>query len=418
MLKIHLKAVALICSVLFPSFVFAGSFGWVTNGHDSGKGSLRDALEKNKRTIVIHRRVDEIVINSPLIWDSHKSLNIIGSGQTISGDTGDQPLLEISKGANLSIKHVDFAAPGHYSIVNPGGGKGIFVNVPDYKKGTVKVSLNNVAVSGTGNHGIHISDCSIGDDCGGGQGGGGEGSDASMTVWLNNVTVDGAGFGKQDADGLRVDDRGPGDITLFAHNITFVNVGGDGIELDEGNEGNVAVWMKQAFFQDNGAYCSDELVDDPIAIDPNCNDDGDPDVDDAFDIDESGPGGIWGVIANADLIHNYDEGLDFDTEGEGENNFVDLHLINIEGYDNADEAIKVSEEGNASIFVKMVRINIGGDVEVEEEDEGSLFVSIFGSYIGDDLKLSEKGDGKGTVKLRNTEVVDKKDYEGDGITEL
>lgn len=410
--------IALICAIFVHSIALGGPLGLVTNGNDSGAGSLRDALEHGKSKIVIHRSVDTIEIESPLVWGHHKSLKIIGTGQVISGDNGSEPLLEITEGANLSLKSLEFVGPGGYSILNQGGGKGIFVNVPDNRKGTVFLSLNDVIVRNTGNHGVHVSDCSLGDDCGAGQGGGGEGSDASVTVWLNNVTIDGAGYGKQDADGIRVDDRGPGDINLFANNITMVNVGGDGIELDEGNEGSVAVWMNRASFRDNGAYCSDEFVEDPIAIDPNCNDDGDPDVDDAFDIDEAGPGGIWGVISNADLFHSYDEGLDFDTEGEGDGNFVDLKLVNIVGADNADEAIKASEEGDASVYVDMLHISIVGDVEVEEEDDGDLSVGIFASSISDDLELSEKGGGNGTVKLRNTTVGDDKDYGGDGITEL
>lgn len=418
MLISKIKVAVLVCGVVASSFTFAGSLGFVSNGNDSGAGSLRNALEDGSSKIVIHRSVNQIEIESPLLWSGSKPLTIIGSGQVISGDNGSEPLLEITEGANLFLKNLELAGPGGYSILNQGGGKGIFVKVPENKTGTVKLWLHNVTVRDTGNHGIHVSDCSIGDDCGGGQGGEGEGSDASISVWLHKVTVDGAGFGQQDADGIRIDDRGLGGINLFASNINLINVGGDGIELDEGNEGTVAVWMNKAFFQDNGAYCSDEFVTDPISIDPKCNDDGDPDVDDAFDIDEAGPGGIWGVIRNTDLIHNYDEGLDFDSEGEGNDNFVDLSLYKIYAIDNADEAIKVSEEGNASVYVRMNKIDIGGDIEVEEENSGDMHLDLFRSHIGDDLKLSETDEGTGTVKIRNSVIVDKKDYDGDGITEL
>ena len=56
---------------------------------------------------------------------------------------------------------------------------------------------------------------------------------------LVDVLVDGVGFGKQDADGVRVDDRNDGDISFSAVNSVFVNVGADGVELDEGNDGSV-----------------------------------------------------------------------------------------------------------------------------------------------------------------------------------
>jgi hypothetical protein len=241
-----------------------------------------------------------------------------------------------------------------------------------------------------------------------------------VRVTLNSVTIDGVGFGKQDADGLRVDDRGPGDIIFSASNSTFVDVGADGIELDEGNDGSVQVAARNLIFDSNGAYCSadpfiegedeDAAAQIVFELDPDCNDDGDPDVDDAFDIDEAGPGGIFGMLTNLTIIDNFDEGLDFDTEGEGDDNFVELDIVKVDASGNADEAIKVSEEGNASVMVSMRALNIEGDVEVEEENDGDLSVSIFGSFIGDDLKLSEEGDGVGTARLRGTTVVDEKDF--------
>jgi hypothetical protein len=239
-------------------------------------------------------------------------------------------------------------------------------------------------------------------------------------VRLTNVVIDGVGFGKQDADGLRVDDRGDGDIYLSVTNSSFINVGADGIELDEGDAGSVMVNVRNAAFEANGAYCADidgeEGPFDPISLDAKCNDDGDPDVDDAFDIDEAGQGGISGIIVNVDIIDNFDEGLDFDTEGDAEDNFVDLDLINVYASGNADEGIKVSEEGDASVFVRMRAIDVEGDVEVEEEDAGDLEVSINGSTIGDDLKLSEDGDGVGTVGLRGTTVGDELDF--DNVSEI
>ncbi|GAA3945982.1 hypothetical protein [Allohahella marinimesophila] len=407
----NLQRAALFGAMILPALAFAAPVAKVTNGLDSGAGSLRAALESGASKIIIDRAVTSIDIFTPLMYSGTEPLRIRGSGQVISGDNGSEPLLEVSGGADLALTALEFAGPGGYSIENQGGGKGIFLRIPQDKTGTVNVRLKDVRVRDTGNHGIHISDCSTGDDCGAGQGGEGEGSEASVDLRLMNVVVDGAGFGKQDADGIRVDDRGPGDIYFSVNHARFVNVGGDGVELDEGGEGSVFINVNQAVFQDNGAYCSADLVSDPIAIDPTCNDDGDPDVDDAFDIDEAGTGGIEGLMSNIRLINNYDEGLDFDTEGEGADNFVDIDLVNIYARDNDDEAIKISEIGDASVVVDMRRINIGGDVQVEEEDAGDLTVGISGSVIGDDLKLSQDGEGVGTVKLRKAIVADELDFE-------
>lgn len=419
MKKSKLFTAVLAGSLTFSSTTFAGHgghVGLVINGNDNGWGSLRAALEAGKSKIVIKPRVKTISILSSLEYTGEAPLKIIGTGQTITGDVGEAPLFQVSNGANLSIKKLDFVGVGEYSIENQGGGKGIFVNVPEDRQGTVRVKLSDVTVRNTGNHGIHISDCTIGDACGGGQGGAGDGSEASIAVRLNNVLIDSAGIGKQDADGLRVDDRGAGDIYFSANNSVFVDVGGDGIELDEGNEGSVYINVRNSTFLDNGVYCSADFVADPIALDPSCDDDGDPDVDDAFDIDEAGPGGIGGVVNNVELINNYDEGLDFDSEGTGDDNFVDLEITNIFARDNDDEAIKVSEEEDASVVVRMRGLDIGGDVEVEEEGDGDLEVVIKASTIGDDLKLAESDEGVGTVKLRAVTIADEKDF--DNVDEI
>lgn len=408
---------SILVALMTPAASMAGPVAFVTSGADVGPNTLREALANGATKILIKPKVSEITVTSgPLIYDGTAPLTILGKGQVVDGGglPDDDDIFQVTHGADLSISNLSFVGAGGYDIKNQGGGKGIYVDIPKIREGMVSVKLSKVTVSDTGDHGIHISDCVVegaeNDECGGGQGGDGEGSVASVFMRLNNVTVDGAGFGKQDADGVRVDERGDGDIFLVVRNSTFSEVGGDGIELDEGDDGSVQVNVRNALFESNGAYCSDEFVDDPISIDQNCDDEGDPDVDDAFDIDEAGAGAIAGTIVNVDLIDNYDEGLDFDSEGDGVDDMIDLDLINIFGSGNADEAIKVSEEDNASVIVRMRAIEIEGDVEVEEENDGDLRVTLNGSLIGDDLKLSQENPGTGTVKLRGTTVGDELDF--------
>ncbi|MEL0081776.1 MAG: hypothetical protein VW985_01890, partial [Gammaproteobacteria bacterium] len=243
----------------------------------------------------------------------------------------------------------------------------------------------------------------LGDDCGGGGGGGGDGSVASIHVSINKVVVDGVGFGKQDADGLRVDDRNEGDIIFEAHNSRFINVGADGIELDEGNLGDVKVDMCNVTFEGNGAYCLEGPF---IAGDP-CDDDGDPDVDDAFDIDEAGPGNVLGKMANLTMTNNHDEGLDFDEENDGG---FDIELINVHAENNEDEGIKVSEENSGDINVSVrnatLQLNNGDKegIEIEEADDGHLAVRIVGSTVLEKVKIEEDGGGAGTVKVRDSSI--------------
>lgn len=386
----------------------------VTTTADSGPGSLRAALASGANTIGFAKGVGDITIISKLVYDGTDPLTIKGKGQTIIGHGNSGPILYVSEGADLFVEKLKFQGLGGYSINNPGGGKGIYVKVPLDREGMVSVQLTNVSLIDTGKHGLHVSDCSLGNDCGAGQGvDAGEGSDASIFVQLTRVKVDGAGFGEQDADGVRIDERGRGDIIFNASGSLFRDVGGDGVELDEGGPGDVIIGVRNSRFVSNGAYCADTDDGgpfDPIAIDPNCNDDGDPDVDDAFDIDESGSGGIIGVVANVLVKDNYDEGLDFDTEGDTGVNIVNLDLMQVVGSGNADEAIKVSEEGKATVKVNMVGVDVAGDVEVEEENDGDLQVWMSYSSVGDDLKLSESDAGQGAVKLTDTTVGDKKDF--------
>jgi len=419
---IHPLKLAIASTILVPAMSLAAPSFTVTSNQDSGPGTLREALENGETKILIDSSVTQIQLLSTLVYYSEAALSIIGNGTVISGDNGSEPLLTIANGADTSLKGLELAGPGGYSIENQGGGKGLFIDVPESRTGTVSVSLTDFIARDTGNHGVHVSDCTTGDNCGAGQGGDGDGSPASIFLKLKNVEINNAGIGKQDADGIRVDDRGAGDITMSASGIVAINVGGDGIELDEGDEGSVIINVRNGYFEDNGWYCSADFVADPIALDPTCNDDGDPDVDDAFDIDEAGPGGIEGIVSSTVLINNYDEGLDFDSEGTGPDNFVDLEFVDIFARDNDDEAIKVSEEEDGSVIVSLRSIDIGGDVEVEEEDAGDFEVSVNSALIGDDLKLSEKGEGDVEVTVNNSEIADNlelvEEDGGDGTIKL
>lgn len=412
--------IPLIASLLAPSVAVAGPSAKVTNGANDGPGSLRAALASGATNIQVQPSVSMITVTETLEYAGADPLTLTGTGQTIDGSglaDNAAPIFEVTMGADLSVTNLSFDAGGGnqngpYSRENPGGGKGIFVDVPATRTGVVSVDLSNVSVMGTGNHGVHISDCSLGDDCGGGSGGGGDGSPASIDVRLVGVLIEDNGNGMQDADGFRVDDRGDGDITFFASNSAFIDNGADGIELDEGNNGDVIINVVNSTFDFNGEYC---LVGDFVPGDA-CDDDGDPDVDDAFDIDEAGPGSLLGRVANLTVINNFDEGLDFDEENEGS---VDLEAVGIYSANNEDEGIKVSEENSGNNIVRLRDITTDGDLEFEEEDGGIADITINASFIGDDMQIeADDGDPNtidGYYKERGTTVVDELDFEGNII---
>ncbi|MBX2849552.1 MAG: hypothetical protein KTR16_14620 [Acidiferrobacterales bacterium] len=407
---------------LMSGSAHAGGTANVENGNNDGYGSLRAALNSGASKIRISKSVEVISVTESLIYSGLSSLQIDGSGQKIDGSglPENADVFVVKQGADLSMS--DLSIIGNYTGVNPNpslpeGGKGIFVNVPLDRTGLVRLTLDDVSVTRVGNHGVHVSDCTLGDDCASGSGGGGDGSPASIYVQLYDVLINRVGFGKADADGIRVDDRGDGSIYMIARDSAFINVGADGIEVDEGNDGSIAVDVKDSIFDSNGEYCN--LVD-FVAGNP-CDDEGDPDVDDGFDIDEAGAGTIYARVQSTEVTNNFDEGLDFDEQDDG--NIVSL-ISDMQAINNEDEGIKMSELGNgginADIYALETADNNGdsGGIKLEEADSGDVDVLVVDSkMIGGDeeeLKLEQTDDGEGFVEVINSDL----ELDLDGVTEL
>ena len=239
----------------------------VTSTDDSGEGSFRNALEQaahasgGARIVILTD--DDITLESGLTYSGQAPVEIVGTGQTVSL-AADETILTASQGANLSIADLTFVGPGGFSIRNrstSGGAKGIFLDVRDAQDGEVRLSFDTVTVRGVSGHGIHVSDCSLADDCGAGAGGAGEGSGASLVTDLTDVTVEAAGTGAFDRDGLRLDERGAGDIRATIRRSSFTGIGADGVELDEGGTGSVTVTARDTTFSDNGFYCDPAIMD-------------------------------------------------------------------------------------------------------------------------------------------------------------
>ncbi|MGD8421490.1 MAG: hypothetical protein PVJ78_13675 [Gammaproteobacteria bacterium] len=459
----------------------AGAAAKVTNGNDAGPGSLRAALESQATRIEIDRSVGAIEIHSTLEYSGQDRLQIKGRGQTVSIDS-NMTLLAITRGADLKISDLNFEGPGGFSILNRGdldplraAGKGIFVGLREDQTGTVKIDLRRVKVSGVANHGIHVSDCSLADDCGSGGGGGGDGSPASIMVKLDRVTVTDVGNGKFDADGLRVDERGDGDIELKVKRSSFTYVGADGVELDEGNNGDVVVDVKDSDFSDNGNYCDPDVVgpflpavdeaefDDLTAVDSGdlpqpppapgvvvipgpvfgSPDDGclersvdfydsgyveeyeiAIDLDDGFDIDEAGDGSLIAKVKDSTIRRNQDEGLDFDEEDAG---LVAIDLDRTEASANRDDGFKISEVGDGTVIGRLKRItsidNGGKGIVFEEEDSGDLFLKIESTRTSNNddsddtgIEAVQESPGIGKLRLKKSNIADGIDL--DGVEEI
>jgi hypothetical protein len=439
----------------------------VTSAANSGPGTLRAALETASnsgapQTIVVASSAD-IIINAQLNYWGTEPIEIIGSGQTIRSDL-DVTLLTISNGANATIMNLAFEGPGGWDIENrselgAAAGKGIFVDLRDDQTGTVEIELVNVSVTGTAGHGIHVSDCTLADECGGGSGGAGEGSPASISLSLTGVSVIDTAYGRFDADGVRVDERGEGSIEFVAISSVFSRVGADGIELDEGQDGDVTATISLSEFTDNGGYCDPDLlaafmpaepegefeqgammedgIPGPVTGSPDDGcferavdtyDDGSVeeyefaiDVDDGFDIDEAGPGSMFVTVTGSVMDGNLDEGFDFDEEDTG-----DIHATYIDttASGNTDDAYKHSEEGEGGVFGLVsgssATDNGGVGFVFEEEDEGYVGVAILDSATSgnDDAELGvevvQEDEGMGNLLIAASDIAD--GVEAEGVT--
>lgn len=442
----------------------------VTSAANRGDGTLRHAL-----SLATAGEVDRIVvategdiqIRNGLSYGGSQALSIVGTGQTVLG-ANDATLLTSLGGGDLSIMGLSFQGPGGFSInersdIDGVSGKGIFVDVPDGATGTISLYLTNVAVSQVGNHGIHVSDCTLADACGGGQDGSGDGSDASIALLLQNVTIDDAGNGKFDADGLRVDERGPGSVHLSVDGSLFTNVGADGVEVDEGQAGSVFATVTNTTFTANGNYCDPSILDafmpdadegefsdgeasldDIPSAERGSPDDGcfeleydlydsgsveafeiGIDLDDGIDFDESGSGSIFASMVDVAITDNLDEGLDFDEADEGN---IIINIIDSVATGNRDDGFKVSEEddgGIVTIVSNSTAMENGGKGFVfEAEDDSALFadfngVSTSNNDDGDDtgLELVNEGENSGFANVSNSSIADGIDADGVAVTQ-
>ena len=451
-----LSAAALLTGAAAPAF--AAPF-LVTSNADSGEGSLRAALQSaaadgETSTIFVVAEGD-IVIESTLTYDGEAPVVIYGRDHTVSTDA-NTTLFAATAGADVAIYDMAFEGPGGFSIENRGdsdgdAGKGIFVDVRENQTGIVTLQLGNVTVSGVANHGVHVSDCDLADDCGSGGGGAGGGSPASINVVFEGVTISDVGNGKFDADGLRVDERDEGGIRLVSRNSTYTLVGADGVELDEGQAGSVVAANIGDSFTDNGAYCDPDILmefmpDEPEGEfaqgevqeadipgdvtgtpDDGCferevstYDDGSVeeyeigiDLDDGFDIDEAGDGDLRSVVVGVSITGNLDEGLDYDEEDAGE---IDLAIWRSTAEGNTDDGYKSSEAGPGGVVGLMIgsaaHDNGGVGAVFEAEDGGAVNVAVANSQTsGNDggelgLEAVNEGDDGGRLVVRASTIED------------
>ena len=454
MIRLHLSAALALCVMAGPTFA---DVLVVTSPANAGDHTLRAALkaaaQSDTPSVITIETDSDIQISETLVYAGSAPLKIFGTGQSITTQQ-NVTLLALKNGTDLRVSKVAFKGPGGFSInARAVGtpGKGIFVKVRGDQTGTVKLMLEDVTVSGVAGHGIHVADCILADSCVAG-----EGSHASVSLNLRNVTVRDVGNGSFDADGVRVDERGAGDIIAHIEGSVFVDIGADGVELDEGGSGSVIARVLNTRFDKNGIYCDPQVlrtylpapaerefpkgqlfksdIAPPGSPDDACFErdvdlysDGSVevyevsiDVDDGFDIDESGPGDINILLIETGITGNFDQGADFDEEDAGS-----IHLSVIGGgyHRNGDDGIKLSEEDAGNITADLLRTfatgNGGKGISFQEEDAGDVTVNAVRVVTGgnDDsdqtgIEVEQYDNGQGALNVIASDIADGIDADG------
>ena len=263
------------------------------------------------------------------------------------------------------------------SVINSAT-RGIVINIPDNAEGDdINVNLLNVNIANSALYGLHIDDNANEFDEGD-EGDEGSAIGIELNIFKSNFT--GNGTGAIDFDGIRVDERGEGDIVAKIRNTHIDRNGGDGIELDEAGEGDVVAIMNRVTLNNNGFYNAEDL-------------------DDGFDIDEAGDGDIHVYLTGVQANDNMDEGLDFDEEGEGD---VLLKAFNVKAMNNFDEGIKVDEEGDGDIKSRLTKVKV-----INSGDDGIQFTEVGEGKIRARLKkVIASGNEKYGIKIEQWFIED------------
>ena len=364
--------------VIYSMFLVAVvSFPTIAMDKINDEVSLRKAImaantDENISQIDFQKEA-KIQLTSPIIYTGQQALLIEGNNAEINGEkagksegfyddvekittvrTQDGSLM-FNTAANISINNL--------SVVKSHT-RGIVITIPVEAKGDDAIlSLNNVSVLDSRLYGLHIDDNSSELDDGD------IGADIGVHLQISHSQFINNGTGAIDFDGIRVDERGNGDITADIVDTQISHNGGDGIELDEGGSGDVKASMINVVLDENGFY-------------------NETDLDDAFDIDEAGAGELDVKLINVTLTSNKDQGLDFDEEGAGDANVL---LYNVNATNTLKEAIKIDEEDAGSIHANLFKVNV---------KKGS----------DDGIQLTELGEGKIQALLSDVQATDNKKY--------
>lgn len=342
----------------------------VSNDHDSGPGSFRQALAQADTDVGINAiRFDRnytVNLRSPLVFHGSQALTIEGEQAVVDGgDIQQGDILTIHSAAPIVLKNIDF----RNSYAN-----GVVVKVPAEAVGTVSVTLDKVVIKKTALFGLHIDDNFHEKDEGD------AGSAAGILLNISGSAFIDNGVGELDYDGIRVDERGPGDIVAHISDTRINHNGGDGLELDEGGVGDVIVTMINSHLHENGFFNQ-------------------ADLDDGLDIDEAGSGDVKLTLIGVLADGNHEQGLDL---GERDAGTIELAFFDVSADHNVKEGIKVFEDGDGDIltFFNHVKVPDAGPagIRIAQSGDGRVFSERHDVVTSNDgasvARVADEGTGK------------------------
>lgn len=127
-------------------------------------------------------------------------------------------------------------------------------------------------------------------------------------------------------------------------------------------------------------------------------------------------------MKNSEAIDNFDEGFDFDEEGDGD---IIATFISVTATGNKDEGIKCSEEDDGNVDIELTACtvinNLENDgMEFEAAGQGRIDVSVVNTVASNnggpeddaDLKVEQEFDtDEGTLKIVSSSDIDSIEYE-------
>ncbi len=389
---VRLAAVGLLIAV--PAAATAGRPVLVTSSANAGAGSFRAAIDRANADpaislVVFTGRARTVALQSTVVFSGAQALTIEAAGVVLDGAAiGAGPALLTTGGGDLTILGL---------TVRNAPAEGIDIEVPATATGTLRVNLAGVAILANKGHGVLVND-QLDPSTSDGVPPNPAGSPASIAIALLNTRFEGNGYSVSDRDGLRVNEGGDGDLTFVGRLVSAEGNAADGIELDERGPGNVRLDLWGGRIDRNGIF------------DPS-------DLDDGFDIDESGDGSIVGTVAFTTANGNYEEGLDFNENDAGD---LRVDLAYVEASGNAEEGIDYEEDddvaGGGDLVTTMIGVRAsrnlpGGDggVKIREKGAGHLTARLNGVDASENggagISVREDALGSLTAEIANARTV-------------